>query len=146
MITYEKIFKQPQVANRLIGMSLEEFQKLYTELEMAYITRENALQHTRRYKVKRQRAVGAGRKHKYSLCDRLLMTLFWLRAYTTYTVLGCLYGLDKTTVEDNLNDMLDVLAKMTTYRFELPAAEIPKLHSVQEVLDGFPEIHLLMDI
>ena len=145
MITYEKIFKQPQVANRLIGMSLEEFQKLYAELEMAYITREKALQHTRRYKVKRQRAVGAGRKHKYSLCDRLLMTLFWLRAYTTYTVLGCLYGLDKTTVEDNLNDMLDVLAKMTTYRVELPAAEIPRLHSVQEVLDGFPEIHLMMD-
>jgi hypothetical protein len=34
---------------------------------------------------------------------------------------------------------------MTTYHLELPAAEIPKLHSVQEVLDGFPEIHLMMD-
>jgi len=145
MITYEKICKQPHIANRLIGMSLEEFQKLYAELEIAYITREHALQHTRRYKAKRQRAVGAGRKHKYSLCDRLLMTLFWLRAYTTYTVLGCLYGLDKTTVEDNLNDILDVLANMTTYQLELPAAEIPRLHSVQEVLDGFPEIHLMLD-
>lgn len=145
MITYEKIFKQPHLASRLIGMPLEEFQKLYAEFETAYITRENSLQHTRRHKLTRQRAVGAGRKHKYSLCNRLVMTLFWLRAYTTYTVLGCLYGLDKTTVEDNLNDMLDILANMTTYHLELPAAEIPKLHSVQEVLDGFPEIHLMMD-
>ncbi len=145
MITYEKIFKQPQAANRLIGMSLEEFQKLYAELEIAYRARENALQHTRRYKVKRQRAVGAGRKHKYSLCDRLLMTLFWLRAYTTYAVLGCLYGLDKTTVEDNLNEILDTLASITTYHIELPTAGIPRLHSVQEVMDGFPEIRLMLD-
>lgn len=145
MITYEKIFKEPQIANRLIGMSLEEFNKLYTEFEIAHIARESTLQQTRRNKVKRQRAAGAGRKHKYSLCDRLLMALFWLRAYTTYEVLGCLYGLDKTTVEDNLKDMLDTLEKMTTYHMDLPAAEIPKLHSVQEVMDGFPEIRLMIE-
>jgi hypothetical protein len=145
MITYEKIFKEPQIADRLIGMSLEEFNKLYAEFEIAHSARESALQQTRRNKAKRQRAAGAGRKHKYSLCDRLLMTLFWLRAYTTYEVLGFLYGLDKTTVEDNLKDMLDTLEKMTTFHIELPAAEIPKLHSVQEVMDGFPEIRLMMD-
>jgi hypothetical protein len=146
MITYEKIFKEPQIANRLIGMSQEEFKKLYAEFESAYKARESALQRTRRNKVKRQRAVGAGRKHKYSLCDRLLMALFWLRAYTTYEVLGCLYELDKTTIEDNLKEVLDTLAKMTTYHMELPSAEIPKLHSVREVMDGFPEIRLMIDI
>jgi hypothetical protein len=126
-------------------MSLAEFEELYTKFEATYIARERSLEHTRRHKVKRQRAAGAGRKHKYSLCDRLLMTLFWLRAYTTYEVLGFLYGLDKTTVEDNLNDMLDVLAIMTTYRLELPAAEVPKLHSVQEVMDSFPELRLMIE-
>jgi hypothetical protein len=145
MITYEKIFKEPQIANRLIGMSLEEFTKLYTEFESAHLARESALQQTRRNKVKRQRAAGAGRKHKYSLCDRLLMALFWLRAYTTYEVLGFLYELDKTTVEDNLKDVLDTLAKMTMYHMELPAAEIPKLRSVQEVMDGFPEIRIMIE-
>jgi hypothetical protein len=73
------------------------------------------------------------------------MTLFWLRAYTTYEVLGFLYGLYKTTVADNLNDMLDVLSNITTYHIELPAAEVPKLHSVQEVMDSFPELRLMMD-
>src|SRR5687767_2645169 len=99
MITYEKIFKKPQVAISLIGMSLTEFEKLYAEFELAHSARANALQYTRRYKVKRRRAAGAGRKHKFALRDRLLMTLFWLRAYTTYEVLGFFYDLDKTTIE-----------------------------------------------
>jgi hypothetical protein len=103
VITHNTIFKKPQVAGSLIGMSLEEFEKSYTEFELAHITRVSALPDTRRHKQKHQRAVGAGRKHKYILRDRLLMTLFWLRAYTPYEVSRELYDLDKTTVEDNLN-------------------------------------------
>src|SRR6266540_5570279 len=137
MIIYQKVFKTSQVANSLVGMSLAEFDKLYTEFEYAYTVRESTLQYTRRYKSKRKRMLGAGRKHKYLLRDRLLMTLFWLRAYTTYEVLGALYHLDKTTVEDNLKGVLDTLAIMTSFHFELPQIEIPKLRSVQEVMDAF---------
>ena len=144
MITYEKIIKKPQIANSLIGMSLTEFEKLYAEFEMAHLARMGALQDTRRHKQKRQRAVGAGRKHKYDLRDRLLMTLFWLRAYTTYEVLGDLYALDKTTVQDNLNDVLDTLARVTTFGFERPQAEVPKLRSAEEVIDAFPDFRLLI--
>ena len=145
MITYEKFFKKPQLANNLIGMSLAEFEKLYAEFELAHSARESALQHTRRYKTKRQRAIGAGRKHKYALRDRLLMTLFWLRVYTTYEVLGGFYDLDKSTVEDNLNDVLDTLARMTTFNLEYPQADVPKLCSVEEVMNTLPEVHLLVD-
>jgi hypothetical protein len=145
MLTYEKIFKKPQIANSLIGMSPAEFEKLYIEFELAHIARVSSLQDTRRHKQKRQRAVGAGRKHKYTLRDRLLMTLFWLRAYTTYEVLGDFYGLDKTTVEDNLNDVLETLARVTTFNVERLQAEVPRLRSVQEVIHAFPEIHLVID-
>lgn len=145
MITYEKILKKPQVANHLIGMSLAEFEKLYVEFERAHLGRVNALQYTRRHKLRRQRAVGAGRKYKYSLRDRLVMTLFWLKAYTTYEVLGSLYYLDKTTVEDNLNDVLDTLTNMTMLNFEHPQANVPKLRSMQDVLNAFPELHLIID-
>lgn len=145
MITYEKIFQKPQVANSLIGMSLAEFDELYAEFELIHIARERALVCTRRHNVKRRRAVGAGRKHKYALRDRLLMTLFWLRAYTTYKVLGSFYDLDKTTVEDNLKNVLDTLARVTTFNIERPQAEVPKLRSVQEVMNFFPDILLLID-
>ena len=145
MITYEKILKKPQVANSLIGMSLAEFEKLYAEFERAHIERVSTLLYTQRNKLKRRRATGAGRKHKYALRDRLLMTLFWLRAYTTYEVLGVFYGLDKTTVEDNLNDVLETLERMTTFNLERPQAEVPKLRSVQDVLTAFPELRLISD-
>ena len=144
MITYEKICRKPQVAMSLIGMSLAEFEKLYTEFEHAYRARTRSLQHTRRNKLKRRRAVGGGRKHKYSLQDRLLMTLFWLRAYTTYEVLGSIYSLDKTTVQDNLNQVLDTLVTMKTFHVELPQREVPKLRSAEEVMDAFPDIRLII--
>lgn len=145
MITYEEILKKPQIANNLIGMSLAKFEKLYAEFELAHTARVSTLQYTRRHKVKRKRAVGGGRKHKYPLRDRLLMTLFWLRAYTTYEVLGAFYDLDKSTVEDNLKSVLDTLAGMTTFKFERPQAEVPKIRSVQEVMDSLPDIRLVID-
>jgi hypothetical protein len=145
MITYEKMSRKPQVANSLIGMPLAEFDKLYAEFETAHLQRESALQFTRRHKLQRQRAVGAGRKHKHALRDRLLMTLFWLRAYTTYEVLGFFFKMGKTTVEDNMKNVLDTLAGITSFNFEHPQAEIPRLNSVHEVMEAFPEIHMMMD-
>ena len=144
-ITYEKIFNGSQVSNSLIGMSLAEFENLYAEFELIHSARQSNLQITRRYNLRRKRMVGAGRKHKYALRDRLLMTLFWLRAYTTYEVLGALYHIDKTTVEDNIKSVLDTLATMTSFQVEMPPTEIPKLRSVQEVMDTFPDICLVID-
>jgi hypothetical protein len=145
MITYEKISAKPQVANNLIGMSLTEFEKLYAEFELAYLRRMSALPYTQRHKLKRQRAVGAGRKHKYALRDRLLMTLFWMRAYTTYKVLGNFYGLDKTTIEDYLNQVMQTLSTMAGFNFEHPQADVPRLRSLQEVINTFPDIRLIID-
>jgi hypothetical protein len=145
MITYEKISAKPQIANSLIGMSLTEFEKLYAEFEPAHLGRMSALPYTQRHKLKRQRAVGAGRKHKYSLRDRLLMTLFWLRAYTTYEVLGNFYGLNKTTIEDYLNDVMQTLSTMASFNFERPQADVPRLRSMPEVINAVPDIRLIMD-
>lgn len=145
MITYEKISTKPQVANSLIGMSLAEFEKLYAEFELAHLERINALQYTQRHKLKRQRAVGAGRKHKYALRDRLLMALFWMRAYTTYRVLGNLYGLNKTTIEDYLNHVMQTLSTMASFNLEHPQADVPRLRSLQEVINAFPDIRLIID-
>ncbi len=145
MITYHTVFKKSQVANSLVGMSVDEFDQFYAEFERVYRGRESTLPYTRRNRLKRKRMMGAGRKHKYVLRDRLLMTLFWLRAYTTYEVLGALYHIDKTTVEDNIKSVLDALATMTSFHVEMPPTEIPKLRSVQEVMDTFPDICLVID-
>lgn len=144
MITHAKLLKKPQVAKSLIGLSLAEFDQLYAEFEEAH-AKQTQSRTTTRKKQKRLRAVGAGRKHKYELRDRLLMTLFWLKAYTTYELLGFFYDLNKTNIEDNLILMLDTLAGMTTFTFERPQADRKKLSSVEEVMDAFPDVRLVID-
>ena len=125
-------------------MALVEFDKFYAEFETAHAERLQSSTKTRS-KTKRQRAVGAGRKHKYDLRDRLLMTMFWLKAYTTYELLGFFYELNKTNIEDNLNLILKTLVSMTRFNFERPKAERQKLHSVAEVMDAFPDVRLIID-
>jgi hypothetical protein len=145
MVTYEKLLKKPQVANSLIGMTLSEFDGLYAEFESISTQRQSVNRYTRRHPAKRQRAAGAGRKYRYELRDRLLMTLFWLRAYMTYEVLGFFYDLNKTNIEDNLKGVLDTVDSMTSFTFERPSAERTKLHSVKEVMDAFPDVRLIID-
>lgn len=145
MVTYEKLSKRPQAAPSLIGMSLTEFNRLYQEFEVAHAERLANLRLTKRERKSRQRAVGAGPKHRYTLRDRLLMTLFWLRVYTTYEVLGFFYELDKTNIEDNLKDILATLDGMITFTFERPGPERKKLRSPQAVMDAFPEVRLVID-
>jgi len=145
MITYRKLLKKPQVAQSLIGMGLLEFDKFYIEFEKAHEAHLWASTKIRSGQKRRQRAVGAGRKHKYDLRDRLLMTLFWLKAYTTYELLGFFYDLNKTNIEDNLKLILDTLASLTSFNFERPKADRKKLSSVKEIMDAFPDVRLVID-
>jgi DDE superfamily endonuclease/Helix-turn-helix of DDE superfamily endonuclease len=145
MITYHKLTRRPAVARSLIGMSLAAFDRLYAEFEAAHSQRLQALTHTRRTRQPRQRAVGAGRRYTYSLCDRLLMTLFWLRVYTTYAVMGFLFELDRSAVEDNIKEVLATLEQMSSFRCERPAAERSKLRSLAAVMDAFPDVRLVID-
>jgi hypothetical protein len=145
MITYTRLTRRPESACSLIGMTLAEFEKLYAEFEVAHHERLNAMSHTRRTQQLRQRAPGGGRRHTYSLQDRLLMTLFWLRVYTTYAVLGFLYELDVTRIEDNLKEVLATLETMASFRYVRPGAERRKLRSLDAVMTAFPEVRLVID-
>ncbi len=145
MITYTNLRKRPSSVSSLIGMPLPAFERLFAEFEVAHRHRLQQAPLTRRTKLPRQRAVGAGRKHRYDLRDRLLLTLFWLRVYTTYEVVGFLYGLDKTNIEDILNDGLATLETMTTFALERPPSERAKLRSPAAVMDAFPDVRLIVD-
>lgn len=145
MVTYEKLHRHPSAAPSLIGMSLPAFDQLYAEFEVAHTQRVTASRVTRHKQQARQRAAGAGRQYRYDLRDRLLMTLFWLRCYMTYEVLGYFYDLNKTNIEDNLKDVLTTLETMTTFTFERPRAERTKLNSPQAVMTAFPDVRLVID-
>ncbi|MFO0702223.1 MAG: transposase family protein [Nitrospira sp.] len=145
MITYTNLKKHPSAVSSLIGMSLPAFDPLFAEFEVAHQQRLAQSTLTRRTKQPRQRGLGAGRKHRYALRDRLLLTLFWLRVYMTYEVIGFFYGLNKTNIEDILHDCLRTLETMSTFVLELPSAERKKLRSVAAVMDAFPDVRLVVD-
>lgn len=73
------------------------------------------------------------------------MTLFWLRVYPTYEVMGFFFSLNKTNVEDNLKDVLLTLETLTDFDFERPGSERQKLRSAQAVMEAFPDVCLVID-
>jgi hypothetical protein len=145
MITYQKLVAHPQAAKSIVGMSLEGFDELFKAFAEAHDQRMEQEPHAHYSGERRQRAYGGGRKPKYDLRDRLIMTLFWLKAYTTYEVLGFFYELNKTNIEDNLKAILATLDRMTQFNFERPNAERRKLHSPEAVMEAFPQVRLVID-
>jgi hypothetical protein len=146
MVTYANLSQHPHVAPSLIGMPLAAFDLLYAEFAEAHRERLCHEKLTRRTKTVRQRTVGAGRKHRYDLRDRLLMTLFWMRTCATYEVLGFFYELDKTNIEDNLKDVLATLDRVETFTFERPNVTRLRLGSPEAIKEAFPELCQLTDI
>lgn len=145
MITYQRLTVHPQIAKSIIGMSMEGFDELYKAFGEAHHERMEQEPNARYSGKARQRAYGGGRKGKYDLRDRLVMTLFWLKAYTTYEVLGFFYELNKTNIEDNLKPILATLEGMTEFNFDRPTAERRKLHTAEAVMEAFPQIRLVID-
>jgi len=145
MITYANLQKHPSAAPSLIGMTLSAFDSLYAEFEVAHPLRLEHIPLTRRHKQPRQRARGAGRRYRYALRDRLLMTLFWLRVYSTYEAIGFFFAMNKTNVEDNLKDCLATLETLADFAFERPGKDRRKLRTVQAVMDAFPDVALVID-
>jgi hypothetical protein len=86
MITYERLPRTPQAFPALTGLCLEEFDRLFREVTAA--DRRRVATTTTKDGRPRRRAVGAGRHPDHDLRDRLLMTLFWLRVYPSYSLLG----------------------------------------------------------
>jgi IS5 family transposase len=145
MVTYHNLSRRPSAFVSMTGMNVADFDALYQEFAPAHAQRLAQTPTTKRDKRPRRRTVGAGRRHAHNLKDRLLMTLVWLRVYTTYEVLGFFFSLNKTNAEDNLKDVLATLQSMTTFAFERPAPERQKLRTPQAVMDAFPDVALVID-
>jgi hypothetical protein len=144
MLTYQNLSARPAAFRSMTGLSVSDFDELYAQLAPAHAERL-AQTLTKRHRKPRKRAAGAGKPHRHSLQDRLLLTLMWLRLYPTLEVLGFFFGLNKTNAEDNLKDVLATLDTMTDFIYERPAKDRPKMRSVQAIMDAFPDVCLVID-
>jgi len=101
MLNLEKVKKSHNLFRRPTGISLQEFDELMAVLREAYPDYERK----RLSRRKREREIGAGGKFKLSLEEKVFMTLFFLRHYTTYTLLGFLFELHKSNAYRNVEMM-----------------------------------------
>jgi hypothetical protein len=145
MLTYARLHRKPTAFKSVTGMTPDEFEALHDDFLAARDRRRRAATRTKRGQKPRQRAAGAGHPHAHDDRTRLLMTLFWLRVYPTYEVLGLLFDLDKGQAWRNVQDVLATLETLADFPFERPAAERKKLGSIGAVMDAFPKVRLVID-
>jgi hypothetical protein len=145
MLSYTRLHRKPTAFKSVTGMTPDAFEVLYDDFLAAQDRRRQAATHTRRTKTPRQRVAGAGHPYAHDHRTRLLMTLFWLRVYPTFEVLGLFFELDKGQAWRNVQDVLATLETLADFPFERPAAERRKLDSIGAVMDAFPNVRLVID-
>jgi hypothetical protein len=145
MLTYQNTSRRPAAFQSLFGMGVAAFDTLYAEVALAHQQRLAASTTTRKHAQPRKHKPGAGRKFRHDLRDRLLLALFWLRVYPTLEVLGFFFSLDKTSAEDNLKDLLATLETLACFALEHPDKNRRKLRTLEQVMDAFPDVALVLD-
>jgi DDE superfamily endonuclease/Helix-turn-helix of DDE superfamily endonuclease len=146
MFRYADLQSHPKVFRSVTGMDLAAFAALLRDFEAAERTERAASGRTRDGRPRR-RAPGGGRRPRLAACDRLLMTLLWLRIYPTYELLGYFFGLDKSNAHRNTAAVLAVLETLAEFAFDRPDADPHRrpLDSPAAVMDAFPDVRLVID-
>ncbi|MFG2841553.1 transposase family protein [Streptomyces zaomyceticus] len=94
-------------SRRITGLSSEVIAELVAELGPLWHERHQAKLVSR----PRQRAVGAGAKHRLVFVDRLLATLVHLRHGVTHDVLACWFDVDRSTITRAIGEVRPLLAE-----------------------------------
>lgn len=123
--------KSNRVMKAMTGLSLYEFDQLVPTFERAlYLHKLN--------RPGRQRKPGGGIKgHLPDARAKLFFILFYIKAYPTFDVLGCLYGKSSGRSCEAAHLYLAVLQKTLGKKIQFPER---KISSVEELLEKFPEV------
>jgi len=130
MFNLQRAKKSPTIFPRLTDVTPQAFEELMTALKKAYPEFE------RKRLSRRGREIGAGGKFKLSLEERVFMTLFFLRHYLTFALLGFLFELHESNAYRNVEMMKSFL------REHLPLPERvreKKISSFEDLLEEMAE-------
>ncbi|MER5174252.1 MAG: transposase family protein [Candidatus Nitrosocosmicus sp.] len=98
MLSYDRLFKKPLLFKSFTGLTVQEFDEIYTEIERKYHKHEIQRLSNKKDRKKRERKAGAGRHFKLDVKNRFLMLLVYYRLYITYTLAGFLFDLDQSNI------------------------------------------------
>jgi len=93
LLSYDKLSRKPLLFKSFTGLSVQQFDDINQKIEKKYANHETnrLLIHNK----DRKRAVGAGRRFKLAVKNRIIMVLVYYRLYITYTLMEFLFGLDQ---------------------------------------------------
>jgi hypothetical protein len=95
LLSYDKLSRKPLLFKSFTGLSVQQFDDIYQKIEKYANHETNRLLIHNKY---RKRAVGAGRRFKLVVKNRVIMVLVYYRLYITYTLMEFLFGLDQSDV------------------------------------------------
>jgi len=140
MLTYEKLSRTPGLFHTFTGLTCEEFDRIYTQLEKQYPKYEQK----RLGRKNRKRAIGAGRPYKLPLKERMLMLLFYYRLYTNLALAGFLFDLNLSNVSRNIAT-IEPLIKTCLPIPEKITKQTKRIHDLDELLKLYPEMKAFID-
>jgi len=140
MLNYTELSKKPKIFRTFTGLTVEEFDKIYAKVENKYPEYERK----RLYRKDRKRDIGAGRRFKLDIVDRLLMLLVYYRLYITYCLSGFLFGLDQSNVQRNIKH-IEPLVKACTPLPEKVYRKTRRIGDMDKLLEYFPEMKVFVD-
>jgi hypothetical protein len=120
-----------RLSKAMIGVNKEEFERLLPQFEQVLI--ENKLNNPNR-----KNKLGQGIKGKLpTASDKLFFTLFYMKVYPTFDVLGCFFDKGRSRSCKELHVYLAVLKKVLGRELVLPKR---KVTSMEELFEIYPEI------
>ncbi len=87
----QTIEKNPHEVKRLIGIDVDQLEKLITQAELIYNQRCQEIERQKKRIIKK----GGGRKIKLSIKEQILLTLIYLRHAVTFQLLGIQFGISE---------------------------------------------------
>jgi hypothetical protein len=141
MLSYTKLVKHPQAFKSLTGLSIAEFDELYSRFAPAW----QAAEVQRLNRANRQRASGRGGQYVLSERSHLLLVMLWLRLYLTTDALGAPFELNKSTISRNTRRILKVLHQISAPTLRRPDPPIRGINLV-EALQRYPDLLAVADV
>jgi hypothetical protein len=137
----EHLGHHPAVFRSMTGLTLEAFDQLLPQLLAAFA----ADRRRRLDRPDRQRAVGGGDDFDLSVADQFLLTIVWLRHYPTQECLGYLFGASDSTALRAVRRCLPILEQSGKDSMRLPDPGRGRRRDLPTLLEGTPELAVIVD-
>jgi len=136
---YEYLSEHPRVFRSTTGLEVSEFDQSAVDIAPYYeITERERLAYPDRI-----RAPGAGHPFELDYRDSLLLTVIWLRQYSTNEVLGYFFGVSEPTARRTVKRLLPALEAAGRATFRWPDWKHGR--DLPEILEDCPELAVVID-